>query len=144
MANLLANKNIYDIIKYIIDKDKIKRCVVYTNGTVNIKEDFIPLMQNPKVVFSITDYGKLSRNIDKLEDCLKQNSIIYRRHEPEYWTDSGKILSKPHDLPHAKDLFDKCCGKNLITVSDQKIYRCPFAANSDRLKIYSSQLKKFY
>jgi len=138
-----ANKSIYNIIKYIIDKDKIKRCVVYTNGTVNIKDDFIPLLQNPKVVFSITDYGFLSRNIDKLEDSLKKNSIIYRRHEPEYWTDSGKILSEPHSISYAKDLFDKCCGKNLITVSDEKIYRCPFAANSDRLKSIPHDEKNF-
>ena len=33
--------------------------------------------------------------------------------------------------------------KNLITVSDQKIYRCPFAANSDRLKSIPHNSKNF-
>lgn len=129
-----ANKDIYKIIEFIISKEKIKRCVIYTNGTVNIKDEFIQLMKNPKVVFSITDYGHLSRNIDKMEEKLLNNSIIYRRHEPEYWTDSGNFLDKPIDVLSAKKLFDKCCGKNLLTVSDNKIYRCPFAANSERLK----------
>ena len=129
-----ANKDIYKIIEFIISKEKIKRCVIYTNGTVNIKDEFIELMKNPKVVFSITDYGHLSRNIDKMEEKLQNNSIIYRRHEPEYWTDSGNFLDKPIDVSSAKELFDKCCGKNLLTVSDNKIYRCPFAANSERLK----------
>ena len=30
-------------------------------------------------------------------------------------------------------MFAKCCGKNLFTLIDDKLYRCPFAANADNL-----------
>ena len=29
--------------------------------------------------------------------------------------------------------FGECCGKNLFTLVDDKIYRCPFAANLERV-----------
>ena len=33
-----------------------------------------------------------------------------------------------------KELFDNCCGKNLLTSMNGKLYRCPFAANADSFK----------
>ena len=44
---------------------------------------------------------------------------------PVNWTDSGTILSKKISAS-AQDLFEKCRGKNLLTLSDGKLYRCPF------------------
>ena len=59
--------------------------------------------------------------------------IPYRIHPPENWTDSGLIHDNKRTLDENRELFEKCCGKNLLTVTDGKLYRCPFAANADRL-----------
>jgi len=42
-----------------------------------------------------------------------------------------------------KDLFAKCCGKNLYSVAEGKLYRCPFVANADRLSAIPEDRRNF-
>ena len=130
------NKNIYKIIEHISNFPKIAKIVVYTNATIPIKETNyeIKILKNPKVVFCVTDYGSLSKNTRKVVSTLDKFNIAYRLHLPENWTDSGTIFDYKRSVPELEDLFDKCCGKNLLTLTGGKIYRCPFAASADRLE----------
>jgi len=129
------NKKIYQILDYINNFEKIGKVAVYTNATIPIKETEyeINVLKNPKVVFCVTDYGSLSKNTNKVLDVLKKYNIPYRFHLPENWTDSGTIYDFKRSVPELEELFDKCCGKNLLTLTAGKIYRCPFAASADRL-----------
>ena len=128
------NKDIYKIIEKISSQEKITKVVVYTNATIPLKKEEIKTLMNPKIVFSITDYGNLSRNTKKVIDFLSANNIPFRDHPPENWTDCGVIFDFKRTLPEMEKLFTDCCGKNLLTLTDGKLYRCPFAANADRLK----------
>ena len=130
------NKDIYKIIDYMSGSQKVSKVVIYSNATIPIKEkDYeLKILKNPKVLFSLTDYGSLSKNTMKVVSTLDKFGISYRLHPPENWTDSGTIYNFNRSLKELEELFDKCCGKNLLTVTGGKIYRCPFAANADRLK----------
>lgn len=128
------NKEIYEIIKKISLIDNIHKIVIYTNGMIPPKEDELKNFNRNKILFSITDYAELGRNLDKTVSILDKYSLPYRVHPPEHWTDSGKILDKPWTVSESKDLFAKCCGKNLYTLIGENLYRCPFAANADQLK----------
>lgn len=127
------NKEIYEIIDYFLDHKKITKLVIYTNGTIPLKKDRIEKYSNSKLVFTITDYGTLSKNTDKVHDLLKELSVTTRRHPPENWTDSAKIFDFKRDEKEMKELFEVCCGKNLLTTMNGKLYRCPFAANAESL-----------
>ena len=128
------NKDIYKIIQYLSASPKITKLVVYSNAMIPIKEDQAEILRNPKVVFSLTDYGSLSKNTTKVTQSLDTLGVAYRLHPPENWTDSGTIFDFKRSLEDQKHLFSECCGKNLLTVTDGKLYRCPFAANADRLR----------
>jgi hypothetical protein len=128
------NKEIYEIIHRIALIDNIHKIVIYTNGMIPPKEEEIKNFNKNKILFSITDYAELGRNLDKTVLILDKYSLPYRVHPPEHWTDSGKILEKPWTTLEAKDLFAKCCGKNLYTLIGEDLYRCPFAANADKLR----------
>ena len=128
------NKEIYEIINYFCNHRKITKLVIYSNGTIPLKEDRLKNYQNSKLVFTITDYGKLSKNTDRVHQSLIKLNILTRRHPPEYWTDSGTIQNFNRSEDGMKEIFDLCCGKNLLTSMNGKLYRCPFAANADSLK----------
>ena len=130
------NKDIYKIIEYMSSSSKLSKIVIYSNATIPIKETEyeVKVLQNPKVLFSLTDYDSLSKNTNKVVSTLDRLSIAYSLHPPENWTDSGTIHYFNRSNSELKELFDQCCGKNLLTLTDGKIYRCPFAANADRLK----------
>ena len=127
------NKDIYKIIKEISKNKKLSRIVIYTNATIPLKEEYIDILKHSKIVFSVTTYGKLSKNTQKVIDFLKKNKIPYRDHPPENWTDCGVIYDFKRKEPEMEKLFEDCCGKNLLTVTNGKLYRCPFVANTERL-----------
>jgi len=127
------NKDIYQIIDYFIENNKITKLVIYTNATIPLKKELMYKYNSPKVVFSITDYGILSKNTKKVTDVLDDINISYRALPPNNWTDSAIIKDFQRDVENMKELFEKCCGKNLFTVMYGKLYRCPFVANAERL-----------
>lgn len=151
------NKDCHLIIKRLIEEPKVKKIVIYTNGTILPREEQIAYFKNKKVLFIITDYGELSRNLKALTLKLKNNKIAFYVQKVHGWTDCSKITKHNRSPEKQKEIFRNCCAKNTITLSKGKLYRCPFAANADRLravpvfnkddvniydKISSSNLKK--
>ena len=128
------NKEIYDIIDYFLDNKKITKLVIYSNGTIPLKKDRIKNYNKTKLVFTITDYGNLSKNTDKVCKELEDNNVTTRRHPPENWTDSAQIVDFNRSKNEMEELFDVCCGKNLLTSMNGKLYRCPFVANAESLR----------
>ena len=127
------NKYIYDIIEKLIDSPVISRLVIFSNAMVPFRIERLGSLLHSKVVLSLTNYGGLARHTMNNVDLLDKMGIPYRLHPPENWTDSGVIYDFNRSLEDNESLFDNCCGKNLLTVSKGKLYRCPFAANADRL-----------
>lgn len=128
------NKDIYQIIAHIVNSPKITKLVIYSNAMIPIKANQAEILKHPKIVFSLTDYGALAKNTPRVTQSLDEMGVAYRLHVPENWTDSGVIHDFKRTVDEQKKLFSDCCGKNLLTVSAGKLYRCPFAANADRLK----------
>ncbi len=128
------NKDSHLIIKRLIDEPKVKKVVVYTNGTIAPRAEQIEYLKNNKVLFIITDYGKLSRNLNPLTEILQKNKIDFYAEKARGWTDCAKIMKQSRDVEQQKEIFRNCCAKNTITLSKGKLYRCPFSANADRLR----------
>ncbi|MFH0855135.1 MAG: radical SAM protein [Candidatus Omnitrophota bacterium] len=133
------NKDFHLIVKRLVDEPKAKKVVVYTNGTIVPAAGQMEPLKSEKVLFIITDYGKLSRNLDSLASALKQNRIAYYVQKAQGWTDCAKIIEHHRTEKEQKELFRNCCAKNTFTLSDAKLYRCPFSANCDRLRAVPAQ-----
>jgi len=128
------NKEFDIIIKRLIDEPKVKKIVIYTNGTLVPREDKIECLKNDKILLIITDYGELSRNLKPLIEILQQNKIDFYAEKARGWTDCSKIMRHERDIEQQKEIFRNCCAKNTITLSEGRLYRCPFSANADRLR----------
>jgi len=128
------NKDFDLTIKRLIDEPKVKKIVIYTNGTIVPKEDKIDCLKNDKTLLFITDYGALSRNLEALTQKLLNNDISFYVQKAKGWTDCSKISKHYRDIEQQKKIFRNCCAKNTFTLSGGKLYRCPFSANADRLK----------
>jgi organic radical activating enzyme len=128
-----VNKDIYKIIDYFLNSSKITKLVIYTNATIPLKSEFMKNYVTPKLIFSITDYGHLSKNTKKVTDLLHEMNIAYRALPPNNWTDSAIIKDQKRSEEGMIDIFDRCCGKNLFTLMYGKLYRCPFVSNAERL-----------
>jgi organic radical activating enzyme len=129
----LMNKEFHLTIKRLTDEPKVKKIVIYTNGTIVPKEYQIGYLKNNKVLFIITDYGILSKKLNTLTQILSQNNIAFYAQKARGWTDCAKITRHYRNAEQQKELFKNCCAKNTATLSKGRLYRCPFAANAARL-----------
>lgn len=127
------NKEFHLIIKRLVAEPKVKKIVIYTNGTIIPKEDRLVCLKNNKILIIITDYGELSRKMSDLIKILQQNKVAFYSPKAQGWTDCAKIMKHYRNIEQQKEIFRSCCAKNLVTLSDAKLYRCPFSANATRL-----------
>jgi len=124
------NREVHLMIKRLLVQDKVRKVVIYTNGTIVPTDEQLEAITDPKVLFIITDYGKLSVNLERLKAKL-EGKINYTVQKVGGWTDCNKIAK--HNRKDNQKIFDLCCAKNTITISHGFLFRCPFAANANRL-----------
>jgi molybdenum cofactor biosynthesis enzyme MoaA len=129
----LMNRN-WDEITLNIASKKERNIFIYTNGTIAPKEDKLKKIEGKNINFYITDYGKLSKNIDNLEESLKRHGIGYQRELAHHWVDCSNIRKHNRNIPRLKQVFKECCAKKLFTLLNGKLFTCPFIANALNLK----------
>ena len=131
------NRQAHIIIKKLADEPKTKRVLIYTNGTIPLRDEQIPFLKSKKILFIITDYGSLSRNLSRLTETLKKNNIDYYINKAGSlcpWTNCSIIKKHHRSIFAQKEIFRNCCVKNTVTLSNNLLFRCPFAANAHRLQ----------
>lgn len=124
----------HQVIKKLDEEPKVHRIVIYTNGTIVPSPIQIDYLQSPKVLLIITDYGKLSKKMNHLTQLLQEKSISFLVRKVQGWTDCSSIEPHQRSMAQQRKVFRDCCAKNLVTLSNGKLYRCPFAANAARLQ----------
>jgi len=127
------NKDFHLIVNKLIFEPKIQKIAIYTNGTILPHEAQMSSLQNDKVSLFITDYGHLSRKLNELTQELQRRGIAFYVDKAQGWTDCASLHRHHRTAAQQEDIFKQCCAKNLATLSDGKLYRCPFAANASRL-----------
>lgn len=127
------NKFLGEIVEYLIKQDKVDSVVIYTNATILPTKKQIEIFKNKKVIFYVSNYGKLSRKYDQLIELLNKEDINYIIANFK-WTDCSKINQNNRSKKDNQKIFDDCCVKNLTTLIGDILYRCPFFANADQLE----------
>lgn len=128
------NKDIHLVVNKLIDQPKVQKIAIYTNGTILPREAQISSLQNSKVSLFITDYDHLSKNLNELIQELQCNGIAFYVEKANGWTDCASLHKHNRTVQQQEAVFKECCAKNLATLSDGKLYRCPFAANAVKLE----------
>lgn len=124
-------KEILDALKQI---PQIKRILLLSNGTIIPDEAVFQTMQSEKIGISFTDYGELSRNLNIFCEKLHEMNIAYDVHEMGGWTLCSEIEKQNRNIEELKKVYDNCCAKNLYTILNGRLYKCPFIANGINLK----------
>jgi len=133
-GEVFLNKDWYLIVNRLVDKNKARKILIYSNGTIIPRN--IDKMKTTNVLFLITDYGKdLSRKKDDMIKLLKKLNISYHSFEAKGWTNCAEIAKHERSEKENLDLFSRCCANDLLTLSNGRLYKCPFAANLSRLNV---------
>lgn len=130
----LMNKKWCEIANSILDQNPSRKVFIYTNATIAPSDKQLETFYGKDVNFYITDYGKLSRNVDKMILSLEKHKISYSRKPADNWVDCASIRQHHRPVSKLKQVFKECCAKQLYTLLNGKLYTCPFIANARNLK----------
>ena len=133
-GEVFMNKEWPVIVDRLVNEPKARRVILYTNGTIIPKDSALEYLKNDKVLVIISDYKYLSKKLNELKAVFEQNNIAYHILEVNEWLDCSTIEQHNRGEEGNKKIFQLCCAKNMPTLSDGKIFRCPYSANAFRLK----------
>ncbi len=127
------NKDIYAVMKRLLDEQRVHRIVVFTNGSIVPPAQWNTLLRDDKLFFVVTDYGGLVKNTARFVGHLREIGAAHYIQPPNNWTACSSIEQHDRDDAAQTALFGRCCAKYLYTMLDGKFYRCPFVAHVDNL-----------
>ena len=130
----LMNKKWAEITNGILDQDPNRTVYIFTNATICPKDEQLETFKGRNVHFYITDYDKLSRNMDRVIEALNKHDIPYYRKPAGNWVDCSRIRKHNRTIPRLKQVFKECCAKRLYTLLNGILYTCPFISNAANLK----------
>ena len=129
----LMNKDWANIVNKISEYNAEAKIFIYTNATIAPKDDQLESFNGKNVNFNITDYGDLSRNINKMTEKLEKYNINFKRDPAGNWVDCSNITHHKRPAAQLEEVFKQCCVKYLFSLLNGKVYRCPFIANAANL-----------
>ena len=128
------NKEMYKVVNKLTEYDNAEQIVVYTNAKIVPKGENLECLKNKKVRLEITNYGDLSSKHDEIISLLDSHKIPYQTDLVKLWDDIGSIKYEKKTNTHLKELFRDCCAKDIFTLLDGIVYKCPVSAHGTKLK----------
>jgi hypothetical protein len=128
------HKELHLVVEHACAIEKVQKVSIFTNATIMPREHQWAALRHPKVRLFITDYDELSRNRQKLIAELERQEIAYVSEKANGWTDCASLEKHNRTVKENEAIWNACCAKNLATLADGRLYRCPFAANAAKLK----------
>lgn len=127
------NTNMYQLIEWYHDSDKIQSISVYTNGTIIPNETVLKALQKDKVKVHISNYIINEPKIQKLVPVFDKYHINYFIRKYDAWQDAGGVECRNYSLEKKKAIFAACFERNGYTFLKGQLNRCPRAAHAMNL-----------
>ena len=127
------NKEMYKVIDWYHDSDKIKSICIYTNGTIIPNERILQSLQKEKVKVHISDYGVKNNKVLQLVDVLKEHRIQHFVRAYDDWQDAGNLDFRGYTQEYMQTIFSRCYERNCITYLNGELHRCPRSAHAMNL-----------
>lgn len=126
------NKDLFNILNELLAHKKIKCINIVTNGTIIPIQEIITVLKSPKVQVTVSDYGEVAKNKDKLLEVLRINKVRHKLLEAMTWVDRGAIKQRGRTEKELIDLFSACISK-CTTLMGGKMYNCEVYSNGVNL-----------
>ncbi len=130
----LMYKRVAEVAKHILQYKNFGQLKVNTNGTIIPNDEKLKVFEDKRVFFDISNYGKASRNVDRLVNKLKEKNISHVASSVSEWQDVGKIIKSNRTNELNKEIFGNCCINRGLTLLHGNLYLCPFSANATNLR----------
>lgn len=130
-------KDLDRVLSYLNKEEKIKIIKIVTNGTICPLDDNIRLweeLHQSKVIISLSDYGVLSKNKEKLFQQCKKKYINIEIEENKFFYDTGNMEKRYRTEKELQKVFTDC--KTLCrSLFNGEFHYCPRSSHGTDLGI---------
>lgn len=123
-----VNVDMYRIVEWLCQQEKVKNITIFTNATVVPTEERVPFLQHEKVFVSISNYYQDRQKIQALEKCLSEHGINYNIVNERIWKDLGNLLCRNRDEKANNKLFYKCIFDGCFQLMNGQLHYCARSA----------------
>lgn len=127
------NPEMYKLLEWYCDCDKINTLSIYTNGTIIPNGYTLECMKHKKVKVHISDYEHNMARVEKLIEVLQKERITYFIRHYDVWQQAGDLSYKNHSDERLEEVFANCFATNCYSFLKGKFYACPRAAHAVNL-----------
>jgi organic radical activating enzyme len=127
-----------EILEYTAQNPKVTVIPLFTNCTILPDEKLLNVLQHPKILLQLSDYGHIVK-MALLIELLEKHSIRFKVLTDEKWRDSGGIESRKRNKEELRRIYKSClCSWRVCYVSDGRLWACPIAPWLAMAGIFSS------
>lgn len=128
-------KELWQVVSFLAEMNNINEIIVVTNGTVcPDNRKMWEVFRNSKVTIRISNYGKLSRNINLLvEKCLREG-VKYIREDKGFFYDTGNMNKRNRTDEVLNRVFEDCATQ-CRSLFMGEFHFCPRSAHGTDLGI---------
>lgn len=136
------NKEWHRYVLEIMKYKNIGNILIHTNGTILPAEEELKKIDDKRVVFKLSNYGKVSVNLEGMIELLKKHEICYTVAKVEEWVRCGDIYRHDRSEVQNRKVYDSCCMKGVLSLKDGMIFGCPFAGNAAALQAVPQEINE--
>ena len=131
----LMNPKFYEICNKFTTLKKVKKIIVFTNGTIPLDCNSLTTLNKDKIVFVISDYGIKRQIIKEIINELEETDIQYcvMNYKGDKWIRHSNFEKIIMEKAVARKGYEECKGKDCPVILKNKIYVCEYIANASNI-----------
>ncbi len=135
--------NLKEILEYLLGQEKVLGILLITNSTLLPKPEVLELLEDPKVLLEISDYGHLEK-MGRLIQLLEGHCVRFRVLTGQAWTDMGGVSCRGRTEEELRAQYLNCNQSKVIKgFHNGKFHTCARSARMLALGAYQSSRDYF-
>ena len=135
------NQELVKYLQLLQQFDNIGLISIMSNGTLYPSKELTDCLRQKNVYVTLSDYGYLSKNLQKIKELFEKEGILYRIYEMSGWKDCNTIEYIEMDTEELERKFGNCSVNNCYTLHNGFLYRCPYNAGVSILQAIPGNLR---
>ena len=131
----LLHQNLYKLLEWGNNEEKIGAITIISNGTILPNENLCSNLVGTKSRLRLSDYGSLSLNKENILELAQRNGMKCFVQKLDEWQDMGKPEPRGYSLVEQKELFKDCPFSYSTFFLGSKLFRCGHAAHLFNLQL---------
>ena len=130
------------VMNFLLGQEKVLSVDITTNGTVPIRDEWIPLLNKENVKVLISSYEHIVNQDAFVKSCAT-NGINYSLERAEKWIDFGSMEQRNCEEDRLRFQYERCIqARRCKTMWGDRLYACTISGNLGELgKISGVSLK---